>query len=136
MTPVKDSVPVQQPVSAQQYVSVVSSQSSSFNDAISQRINRAVAAAVGTYCYNRNRTTSYSRLNHVLYCSVLVVSAYACMLIAIKVLNPAVLMAGGFTSYMTHKIENMNHRAENMSHRVAEERRQTPPATPRIEVID
>jgi hypothetical protein len=58
------------------------------------------------------------------------------MLIAIKVFNPVVLMSGGFASYMTHRVENMNHRAEHMNHRVSEERRQTPPATPRIEVID
>ena len=95
-----------------------------------------VFAAVGSYCYNRNRTTSYSRLEHVLYCSALVVSAYACMLIAVKVFSPAVLMSGGFASYMTHRVENMNRSAANMNHRVEEQRRQTPPATPRIEVID
>ena len=44
MTPVKDSVPVQQPVPVQQSVPVVSSQSSAFNDAISQRINRDIAS--------------------------------------------------------------------------------------------
>lgn len=43
MTPVKDSVPVQQHVPVQQSVPVVSSQSSAFNDAISQRINRDIA---------------------------------------------------------------------------------------------
>jgi hypothetical protein len=44
MTPVKDSVPVQQHVPVQQSVPVVSSQSSAFNDAISQRINRDIAS--------------------------------------------------------------------------------------------
>jgi len=60
MTPVKDSVPVQQHVPVQQSVPVVSSQSSAFNDAISQRINRDIASRDH---HAKTRKTSYDDSN-------------------------------------------------------------------------